>query len=250
MAKADGSLAMAALPWGTEMDLGPVDSTLLDVVKASINDLPQLSFPSVHIVVADTLVAAVAAVALLRQDLANGRCFCGVDTKGGEFRGLGFDTETKPKFTAGGPPNPVALIQLASSTTVALFRVCCFDLSACAELLLLLAEERTLKVGVGAATNDLEAIHTLIPHFTDNGSFFDCTPCLNARWPSLRRAGLRNATASLLGVRVAKAQQMKNWAMDTPLTRAMARYAACDACIGIELFQRVCGFPPLIVPLF
>jgi ribonuclease D len=202
-----------------------------------------------RIVVVETLVAAAATVALLREDIAAGNCFCGVDAKGQEFRGLGFDTETKPKFHAGGLPNPVALIQLASSTTVALFRVCCFDLVACTELLHLLMEERVLKIGVGAATADLDAIRTLLPRFTDYGSFFDCTPCLQARWPSLRRLGLRNAAATLLGVRVAKAQQMKNWAMGGPLTKAMQRYAACDACIGLELFQRVCGKPPLITPL-
>ena len=53
------------------------------------------------------------AVAELRAD-ATAKCASPVDAKTGlKIPFLGFDTETRPKFTKGGGPNPIALIQLA-----------------------------------------------------------------------------------------------------------------------------------------
>eukprot|EP00037_Helgoeca_nana_P024655 m.263463 g.263463 ORF g.263463 m.263463 type:complete len:396 (-) comp26708_c0_seq1:3187-4374(-) len=168
---------------------------------------------------------------------------------------LGFDTETQPKFTKGGRDNPVALIQVGSLKTAVLFRVCAMAMeSSCggggghgqagsgsgsggvpSALLDLLADPHVLKVGVGVV-GDVDALQTRVPGFTDNGSFVDVSPLYRARFPAARRLGLRPLTALIVKKRLAKAQQMANWAQ-ARMTHPMVRYASADAFVGLELWQ-------------
>jgi hypothetical protein len=47
----------------------------------------------------------------------------GTDSRsGGGLAVVGFDTETKPKFSKGGDANPIALVQIATLRTAVLFR--------------------------------------------------------------------------------------------------------------------------------
>jgi hypothetical protein len=233
-------MAVATLPWKAELELGMVNESIGDVPKGQIHDLPQLSCSLSQIVVADTIQKATEGVRLLRKEVEAGRCFCGQDSAGRQVVSMGFDTETKPKFTKG-PANAVSLVQLASVSRVVLFRVCCFDLRQCPELLALLSDRTVLKIGVGASADDMRAIRSRVPAFADNGSFVDCAEWLQARFPGLKRPGLRGAAATLLAIRVSKAQQMKNWAMKPALTPAMVQYAAGDAAVSLGLARVVCG---------
>lgn len=162
----DNGKIFGRLPGGRSVELGPVDSTTTDCEKSVTNSLPQITCPKVRVILARTVADATKGVELLRRDLAADGCGCGVDTTGEVIHCLGFDTETKPKFSKGGPDNKVALIQLATSRTAILFQVGPpgFQLSACHALLALLSEPGILKVGVGVKA-DIISIRTQIPTF-------------------------------------------------------------------------------------
>ena len=73
-----------------------------------------------------------------------------------------------------------------------------------ASLLSLLGDPAVLKVGVGVRY-DVSAVRTRNPAFDDKGSFVDLEPVLAARWPRLRKLGLRNIyedTGGVLGRQV------------------------------------------------
>ena len=89
---------------------------------------------------------------------------------------------------------------------------------------------RKRQVGVGVV-KDVDAIRTRCHGFTDNGSFVDVAPLFRARFPHAQRLGLRPLAGLMLHRRLAKAQQMANWAQPRRLSFAMARYAACDAWV-------------------
>ena len=154
--EAHGTVAFASLPSGTEVVLGDVDATVRDIEKNAISRLPHVACPFSQILVAETLDVAEQGVRILRQEVQEGYCSI-IDCCSCKIECLGFDTETRPKFHKGGAPNPVALIQLASTRKAVLFRVSHFPLCSCAALLELLSDSTVLKVGVGAADDDLSA---------------------------------------------------------------------------------------------
>jgi hypothetical protein len=210
-----------------------------DVEKAALNTLPLFTLPagvSVVVVAAGDEGHAVAAVAELEAILSSGACDVG-DAGGRTIRAIGFDTETRPCFQAGRPPNRVSLVQLYArgGSSVFLFRL---QHGIPVPLLRLLGDRAVMKVGVGVR-DDVAAIRTREPTFDDHGSFADLSPLLRARYPLLRRVGLRNATASILGRRLSKAQQMKNW--DHELSPAMVSYGALDAVVGWALLAAATG---------
>ena len=210
-----------------------------DLPKERINALPSTSYESTKrpAVVVNGAAAADAAVAAIRSELA---------AQGGEraFHYLGFDTETRPNFRKGGD-NPPALIQLATSTTAYLFRLAVQgsrgSSALTAALRQLLADPRVVKVGVGIHKDvlDLQREHGARVG-GDGATYLDLGPLVRARWPRIRRAGLRNLTATVLGRRLSKAQQMKNWEAAT-LTPAMQAYAAADAWVALDLLAAIVG---------
>ena len=217
----------------------PEEIPVRDVEKAALNTLPLFTLPagvSVVVVAAGDEGHAVAAVAELEAILSSGACDVG-DAGGRAIRAIGFDTETRPCFQAGRPPNRVSLVQLYArgGSSVFLFRL---QHGIPAPLLRLLGDRAVMKVGVGVR-DDVAAIRTREPTFDDHGSFADLSPLLRARYPLLRRVGLRNATASILGRRLSKAQQMKNW--DHELSPAMVSYGALDAVVGWALLAAATG---------
>ena len=165
------------------------------------------------------------------------------------FQFLGFDTETRPKFHKGHDNHPPALIQLATKSTAYLFRLTFQGMSMNAKtgevmtesLLNLLADERIIKVGVGIRKDiaDLKRVYGM--HCCGDGaSYLDLSPIAKLRWPNVKRAGLRNLTATVLRQKLSKAQQMKNWEM-TQLTPAMEAYAAADAWVSLDLLDAILG---------
>jgi hypothetical protein len=218
-------------------DRGAFDPSLLDVAKTEIRHLPRLEL---HLasrrrsVVVRTTTECARAVADIRQsaadDLAEQRWALGVAA-------VGFDTETKPKFTKGGSAHKVALVQIATHHCAWLIRTSIIGVPPC--LVMLLEDPSILKCGIGVRS-DVSAVRTRVPSFDDHGSFCDLSDGFKKAFPLLRRLGLRNLSASVLGRNMSKGQQMSNWE-NNRLNPAQQVYAANDAFVGLELLGILTG---------
>ena len=216
---------------------GAVDPSLLDVAKTEIRSLPRLELHREgrrRTVVVRTQSSCARAVDDIRhhaaEDVAERRWRIGIAA-------VGFDTETKPKYTKGGNSHKVALIQIATHDCAWLFQSSIIGIPAC--LAALLEDPKILKVGVGVRS-DVAAIRTRVASFDDHGSFCDLSDGFRKAFPLLRRLGLRNLSASVLGQNMSKGQQMTNWEKDT-LTQPQQAYAANDAYVGLELLGILTG---------
>ena len=185
----------------------------------------------------------------------------------GSYQYVGMDTETRPKFHKGGTNHPPALLQIATRRTAYLFRLKFSsnrrrggggggggrdyekngrddndddNASAMSDSLLkFLADDTIIKVGVGIH-NDVHELERAygMGYFGTRSSYLDIGTLAKIRYPELRRLGLRNTTASVLGYKLSKAQQMKNWEMER-LTDAMIKYAASDAFVALDLLDAI-----------
>jgi len=203
---------------------------LTDIVKDTIQFLPPLALHTqAQITIVDDVNSVSTWVSRLRSIIQS-------ESKFREHKVLGFDTETKPQFTKGATANIIALIQLATTSVVVLFRLSKFPaLEIPSELLDLLSDENILKVGVGVRS-DVKAIQSRNPAFHDNNSFFDLTEPYNVCFPELKRLGLRNLTASILSMNLSKKAQLSNWEVNR-MSKTMITYASNDALVGIKLFN-------------
>ena len=227
-------------------------SSLEDIAKEQINDLPTVPYTygtgvnDKRIVVITDVAGSRSAVASIRSELQQQQAGGGGGGGGqSAFQYLGFDVEIKPKFHKGGQPNPVALVQLATKTTAYLFRLKFQGMGApgsaagggawTSELSNLLSDGIIIKVGVGIR-NDVQTLQNTYRANVcgDATSYLDLTELVKIKWPLIRRCGLRNLTATVLGWRLSKAQQMKNWEMKD-MTNAMLEYAAADAFVALDL---------------
>ncbi len=147
---------------------------------------------------------------------------------------LGFDTETRPAFRKGQKYAP-SLLQLASAAEVYLFQLKHTGLPD--TLLGILGDGRIVKAGVALAF-DLRSLQEMRP-FIPQG-FVDLAAM--ARQRGLRNQGLRGLAAAVCGIRISKSARTTNWANDD-LTAQQIRYAATDAWIGRELYQRLSALP-------
>ena len=143
---------------------------------------------------------------------------------------LGFDTETRPAFTAG-TRNKVALLQLSSADECFLFRLCKVRLDKA--VLKVLSEPRILKVGA-AVRDDLKALQAL-RHFRPGG-FVDLQHII--RDYGIDELGLRKMAAAVLGYKISKAQRLSNWEA-AELTTAQQLYAATDAWVSREIYMKL-----------
>jgi len=143
---------------------------------------------------------------------------------------LGFDTETRPTFRAG-QSYPPAVLQLAAEQAAYVFQLQHCRLSEA--LCRLLANPHITKVGV-AWDRDVQELKKLAS-FTPAG-FVDLGEL--AQQAGCPHRGLRGLAAQLLGFRVSKRSQTSNWAQAT-LTRAQIEYAATDAWVARELYQKL-----------
>jgi ribonuclease D len=151
----------------------------------------------------------------------------------------------------------VALIQLATQTTAYLFRVKFQGMRAhgggagtgapsgggggawTPELRHLLSDATIIKVGVGIH-NDVRTLQDTYGAQVcgDATSYLDLTELVKIKWSLIRRCGLRNLAATVLGWRLSKAQQMKNWEVKE-MTNAMMEYAAADAFVALDLLEAI-----------
>lgn len=143
---------------------------------------------------------------------------------------IGFDTETKPAFKKG-QVYPVALLQLASKDKVYLFRL--LDTGFTQEMVDLFQNPNVTVVGVGIR-DDLKDLQKLRPFASDQ--FVDLN--VKAQTLDFENIGARNLAGMLLQKRISKSQQVSNWENEV-LTEAQLSYAATDAWICIEVYEKL-----------
>jgi ribonuclease D len=145
---------------------------------------------------------------------------------------IGFDTETKPAFRRG-VINPVALLQLSTSTQAFLFRL--NNIGSFPECLRnVLEKENIVKVGA-AVHDDIKGLAKLTDSFYPQ-SFFDLNDELKK--VGFLNVGVRNLCGMVLEIRISKAEQVSNWEAQQ-LTEKQKRYAATDAWACLKIFEKL-----------
>ena len=148
---------------------------------------------------------------------------------------VGFDTETKPAFKRG-VRHEVSLIQLAIPHKVFLIRLNHTGFTP--ELSAFFADDQIRKVGI-SIKDDLRHLARLGDQHRVR---FDPRHILDlndtAKHLDIPHMGVKKLTAIFLGFRVSKAQQTSNWENPT-LTEQQMRYAATDAWVCLEIYQRL-----------
>jgi ribonuclease D len=183
-----------------------------EISKEELHLLPLVQFKGkIHLI--DHSIAAQSAVNWLRS-----------------YPALGFDTETRPSFTKG-KVNRVALLQLATTTDVFLFRLCKMGIPK--SLLALLADPNILKVGT-AIKNDIDVLKRSVKIKPDG--FIDLQDMVKEF--NIKSFGLSKMAGIVLGVRISKSQQTSKWENDI-LTEAQQRYAATDAWMCYMIYEKL-----------
>jgi len=145
---------------------------------------------------------------------------------------LGFDTETRPTFTANrAVRHKTALLQLATDNKAFLFRLPYCRVSP--GLVTLLSNPAVLKVGV-AVRDDIKGLQVYRPFVP--GGFIDLQSITDSC--GIKEKGLRKMAAIVLNVRLSKGQQLSNWD-NNELSLAQRHYAALDAWVCREIFCRL-----------
>ena len=143
---------------------------------------------------------------------------------------IGFDTETRPSFRPG-RTNSIALLQLSSSERCFLFRLSHIKLSSC--IARILANESIMKIGV-AVRDDIRGLQKLRNFKARN--FVDLQT-IAPQW-GIADKSLRKLAGIVLGQSVSKAQRLSNWEAAN-LTSAQINYAATDAWVCLEIYNRL-----------
>lgn len=143
---------------------------------------------------------------------------------------IGFDTETRPSFTAG-MTNKVALLQLSTDKVCFLIRLNKVPLDKA--IIAILHNESIKKVGA-AVQNDILGLNAL-RRFKARG-FIDLQDEV-ARF-GIEDRSLRKLSGIIIGKKVSKAQRLSNWEAQT-LTPQQQQYAATDAWVCIEILRRL-----------
>lgn len=170
-----------------------------------------------------------------------------IDTIGAEFnnavrylksqRVIGFDTETRPCFSASQPRYGVALLQLSGRDHAYLFRINSMGMHR--RLCSLLSSDKVIKVGA-AVTDDIRGLQKY-QEFTPRG-FVDLQRIVGDY--GIRDRSVKKMTAIILGFRISKAQQLSNWEAET-LSDSQIRYAATDAWVCREMYIRLMNSEPV-----
>ena len=164
-----------------------------------------------------------------------------IDSVGAEFnraiaylrsqKVIGFDTETRPTFSASQPHYNVSLLQLSGPDRAYLFRLNKIGMHR--RLCNLLASEKVIKVG--AAIHDdirgLQKLRDFVP------SRFEDLQKMVWEW-GIRDKAVKKMSAIILGFRISKTQQLSNWEAET-LSESQCRYAATDAWVCREMYLKL-----------
>lgn len=184
------------------------------ISNEEVSALPAISFDGEIVVVEDSASLASACESLSHERL------------------IGFDTETRPSFTAG-VVNRVALMQLSTAERCYLIRLNKVPLDKA--LIDILCDEAVTKVGVGVQ-NDIRALN-MLRHFRARG-FVDLQDEVSQF--GIEDRSLRKLSGIILGKKVSKAQRLSNWEAKV-LTQSQQLYAATDAWVCVEIFRRLFG---------
>ena len=141
---------------------------------------------------------------------------------------IGFDTETRPSFTAG-VVNKVALLQLYGGGKCFLIRLNRVQMSK--PLTDILHNPNILKIGA-AVKNDILGLNKL-RHFTAGG-FVDLQDIVEKY--NIKDKSLSKISGIVLGKKVSKAQRLSNWEAKL-LTPQQQIYAATDAWVCVEIYK-------------
>ena len=144
---------------------------------------------------------------------------------------IGFDTETRPSFSAGQPHHSTALLQLSGGNKAFLFRTCRIGMPG--KLRAVLANPEVIKVGAAVA-DDIHGLQKLGPFNPE--SFVDLQRMVN-EW-GITDKSVKKMSAIILGVRISKAQQLSNWEAEN-LSDSQKMYGATDAWICREMYRRL-----------
>ncbi len=150
---------------------------------------------------------------------------------------IGFDTETKPTFTANSKRHTVALLQLSGKERAFIYRL--HSLGVPKDLAAILSSGKIIKVGA-AVHDDIKSLqyHTrFVPK-----SFVDLQS-IAANW-GIKDKSVRKMAAIILGVRVSKSQQLSNWE-SSDLSEAQLNYAAIDAWVCQKMYLKLLSTPKL-----
>ena len=144
---------------------------------------------------------------------------------------IGFDTETRPCFSADQPRYGVALLQLSGPEKAFLFRVNKIGMHK--RLCKLLSDENIIKVGA-AIHNDIRGLQKL--NDFKPAAFVDLQKIV-WEW-GIRDKSVKKMSAIILGFRISKTQQLSNWEAET-LSEQQCRYAATDAWVCREMYLKL-----------
>ena len=164
-----------------------------------------------------------------------------IDSVGSEFNNavkylrsqkvIGFDTETRPCFSASQPRYGVALLQLSGPDRAYLFRINVIGMHR--RLCNLLSNAKVIKVGA-AVTDDIRGLQRY-QEFTPR-AFVDLQKIV-WEW-GIRDKSVKKMSAIILGFKISKTQQLSNWEADE-LSESQIRYAATDAWVCREMFLKL-----------
>ena len=121
---------------------------------------------------------------------------------------IGFDTETRPCFSANQPRYGVALLQLSGPEKAFLFRVNKMGMHR--RLCSILADEKIVKVGA-AIHDDIRGLQKL--NDFKAGGFVDLQRIV-WEW-GIRDKSVKKMAAIIMGFRISKTQQLSNWEAET-----------------------------------
>lgn len=144
---------------------------------------------------------------------------------------IGFDTESRPTFSADQKPYGVSLLQLSGAEKAFLFRV--KETGLHRRLASLLANPKIIKVGA-AVHDDLHGLQKL-QDFKPAG-FVDLQRIVGDY--GINDKSVKKMAAIILGVRISKTQQLSNWEAEH-LSEPQQRYAATDAWICREMYKKL-----------
>lgn len=144
---------------------------------------------------------------------------------------IGFDTETRPTFTASQPRYNVSLLQLSGPDKAFLFRVNKIGMHR--RLCNLLASDKVIKVGA-AIHDDIRGLQKL--HDFKAAAFVDLQK-IGCEW-GIRDKAVKKMAAIILGFRISKTQQLSNWEAET-LSESQCKYAATDAWVCREMYIKL-----------
>ncbi len=152
---------------------------------------------------------------------------------------IGFDTETRPSFTANTKRNLVALLQLSGKERAYIYRLHNTGLGE--DLVKILSNPKIIKVG--AAVND--DIRSLQYHTKFLAKSFVDLQTIATGW-GIEEKSVRKMAGIILGVRVSKSQQLSNWE-SSDLTLAQITYAAIDAWVCQKMYLKLLSTPKVKV---